>query len=198
MKLLHWIELFLVIIFIAGTIGVYINWKDTLSVFFSKDMFRDMAENLTARFSPELSPPPAEFLADGSGQRQLVEPDLKTVGSWSFNLKKVKWIGNSVYLFIAIKNTGNRCLSFAEEDDSWHWDPIMQNRLCVVDSHNRVITEADKRIYESGFYNRTYQPGDEFSGTIKFTVESATRNVYLYLYRDNIAADRLFFLGVSR
>jgi len=195
MKLLHWIELFLVIIFIAGIIGFCLNWKDNISHYFSKGMFRAMAENLTAQFSQELSPPSAESLAVGKEQKQLVKLDSKTVGSWSFNLKKVYWTGRSVYLFIGIKNTGNRCLSFGEEDDSWHWNLIKRNRLCVVDGNCKVITEADKKIYESGFYNRTFQPGEEYSGTIKFTVESASRNIYLYLYHDNIPVDQLFFLG---
>jgi hypothetical protein len=198
MKLLHWIELFLVLIFIAVIIAICLNWKGNISDYFSKDMFRGMAENLAAQFQTELLPPSAESLSVGNGQRQLVKLDSKTVGSWSFNLEKVVWNGHSVYLFIAIKNTSDRCLNFAEEDDSWQWKPIMGNRLCVVDSNNQVITEADKRIYESGFYNRTFQPGDEFSGTIKFTVESASRNVYLYLYRGSIPVDQLFYLGVSK
>jgi len=195
MKPLHWIELIIVLIFIAGIIAIFLTWEDGLSKFFSKDMFRGMAQNLAAQFQNELLPPSAESMAGGN---ELVKPDSKTVGSWSFNLKKVSWAGHTVYLFITIKNTGNRCLSFGEEDDSWYWNPIRGNRLCVVDGNCRVFTEADKKIYESGFYNRTFQPGDEFSGTIKFTVESASRNVYLYLYRDNTPADQLFFLGALK
>lgn len=198
MRLLHWIELFLVLIFIAVIIAICLNWKDNISDFFSKDMFRGAAQSLVAQFQTELLPPSAESLALGNENNQLVKLNSKIVGSWSFNLKKVEWNGRSVYLFIGIKNTSNRCLSFGEEDDSWHWNPFTGNRLCVVDSTGKVITEADKKIYESGFYNRTFQPGDEFSGTIKFTIESASRNVCLYLYRDNSPVDKLFFLGVPK
>jgi len=194
-----WLELVFILLLIIGCIGAMNLTRQGIQPYIMlKKAFKEVVLDIVSKNQGELMPPAAESMAADKQQARATEGATKAIGSWSFSANKIDWKGDTVYVLMSVRNCGIKPLQFGLEDQPSDWWPAPGYRIYAVDSVRRVFREAGVKITDAGFYSWTFDPGEEANGTLKYTVDVTSGDVYLYVYCGNTPVYPLFLIGSPR
>lgn len=120
---------------------------------------------------------------------------VRTISNWEYTLKNYQWNGNTVVVYISIRNLGGTTLpfGFSYEISDEKFTGIY--RLCVQNSSKQVFWDSSLNESGTGFYNQYFTAGEIKAGTAQFRVSPGSEKVYLCLANGSNVADKLFYLG---
>ena len=196
---LPWLELVFIFLLIVVCLGVlHLKQQGIQPDIMLMKAFKQVVLDIASKNQRELVPPAAESMAENKQRARATGGATKVIGSWSFLVNRINWKDDTVYVLMSVKNCGIKSLQFGLEDQPSDWWSAPGYQIYAVDSARSVFRESNVNITEAGFYNRTFNPGEEANGTLKYTVNVTSGNVYLYVYCGSTPIYQLFFIGSPR
>lgn len=120
--------------------------------------------------------------------------ESKTVGIWRISLNSVHWNGSDAIVRLTVTHVGEKPAYFGcgeryvdqfGLESFWiqlGMPPHCVRQLCVIDSCNMLYEHESEDIWGRNFYNiGIYYPGENRSGTLKFSVNPRSGEVLLYM-----------------
>jgi hypothetical protein len=160
------------------------RWAQDLQVQAQQLMSNNQASPSSTAAAVDVSPVPIATIAQS-----------QTISNWEYSLNGVQWNSNTVTLDMSIRNTSSQTLpfgfSYQVSDESF----TTVYKLCAQNSNKQVFWDISQNGNGTGFYNRSFSPGETKTGQMKFTISHGSEKVYLCLSVGGNVANKLFYLG---
>ena len=188
----------ILVIFIVLVLIVILTFLDTGPFPALKTDMRQFAQDVQGKVEQLISGGPSALstiTAPASSVPETAAGQVQTVSNWEYTLKNYQWNGNTVVVYISIRNLGGTTLpfGFSYEISDEKFTGIY--RLCVQNSSKQVFWDSSQGDGSTGFYNQYFTAGEVKAGTLQFKVTPGSEKVYLCLSNGGNVANKLFYLG---